>query len=343
MTDMTIPRLTADRRYPPLPTSAIPKPYRFGRASLAVSAVALGVYLASMAMPSAPPAEAEDAPAEQAAEELVPEEEAPAATDTEPAEQIQFAYVVAPDVGEAATEAAPPVEVAPEEPAEVDALPAPTDPTAAVAMLKMVEQAVETEPVAPETAEVSSVLDDTVPSEDGVERPAIGLPDLAQPGVAEVWLAHGVLVLTLETSRGPFVATRPVGASNAGSAYADLVILRPGDLLSQQDLLQRSNMRLRSTPSGAFTRARLETELVLQQEVLDITAPPVVHFSDRAADQIMTLAQNVLATLPDRSDGRTWQPDEIRIDICFDGLTPVARSVVDRATRQAILQREGCG
>ena len=52
--------------------------------------------------PSAPPAEAEDATAEQAAEELAAAEEAPVATDTEPAEQVQFAYVVAPDLVEAA-------------------------------------------------------------------------------------------------------------------------------------------------------------------------------------------------------------------------------------------------
>lgn len=347
MTDMTIPRLTADRRYPPLPTSAIPKPYRFGRASLAVSALALGVYLASMAMPSAPPAEAEDVAAEQAAEELAAAEEAPIAEDTEPAEHVQFAYVVAPDLVEAAQEAGATAEEAREEPIDTEAPPAATDPPMAAAVQEMIEQAFQEEalssqdPMAREIAEASPFLDETVPSEGSIERPAIGLPDLARPGVVEAWLAQGVLVMTLETSRGVFVATRPTGDGDVGSAYNDLVILRPEELVTRHDLVQRSNMRLRSNLS-AIPLARLETELALQHEALDITAPPAFHFSDRAATQIMALIRDIEASLPTNPDDQLLQPGEIRIDLCFDGPTPRAQSVVDRATGQAILQSEGC-
>lgn len=347
MTDMTIPRLTADRRYPPLPTSAIPKPYRFGRASLAVSALALGVYLASMAVHSAPPAEVEDAAAEQAAEELAAVEEAPVATDTEPAEQVQFAYVVAPDLVEAAQEAGATAEEAREDPINMDAPPAATDSAISEAIQEMIEQALQEEaptsqdPMSGEIAEASSFVDETVPSEGGSERPAIGLPDLARPGVADAWLARGVIVLTLETSRGVFVATRPAGDGAVGSAYTDLVILRPEDVLTRPDLVQRSNMRLRSTLS-AIPLARLETELALQHEALDISAPPAVHFSDRAADQIMALIRDVEASLAATADGAPPQPGDIRVDICFDGPTPRAQSVADRATGQEILRSEGC-
>jgi len=348
MTDMTIPRLTADTRYPALPAEAIPAPYRFGRASLAVSAVALGTYLAVMAWPSTPPAEAEDAPAEQAAEVVASEDEAPAAADTEPAEQVQFAYIVPPDLVEAAQEAGATAEEAPEEPADAAPPPAATDPAFSTAVLEMVEQALEEDPqtrqdpMASETAEASSFLDETFPGEDGVELPDIGLPDLARPGVAVDWLANGVIVLTLETSRGAFVATRHASDAAVGSAYTDLVILRPEDLVMRPDLVQRSNMRLRSTLS-TIPEARLETELALQHEALDIIAPPTAHFSDRAADQIMALIRDIQASLPTSTNGRPSQPGDIRIDICFDGPTPTSQGVVDRATGLAILQGEICG
>ena len=348
MTDMSIPRLTADRRNPRLPAGAIPSPYRFGRASLAVSALALGAYLAVMAWPSARPVEAEDAQAEGATEVLVPEEEIPTATDMQPMEQVQFTYVVSPFLVEAEQGADGTAEDVTIEPINADAPPSATDPANYPAVQETIEQALEEEaltsedPVARETAEASSFVDETAPSDGGIERPAIGLPDLARPGVADAWLAQGVLVLTLETSRGAFIATRPAGEGEVGSAYNDLVILRPEDLMTRPDLVQRSNMRLLSDLS-TIPRARLETELALQHEALDIIDPPAAHFSDRAADQIMALIRDILTSLPTSADGDPLQLGDIRIDVCFDGLTPRAQSIADRATGQAIMRSEGCG
>ena len=94
---------------------------------------------------------------------------------------------------------------------------------------------------------------------------------------------------------------------------------------------------------SAIPLARLETELALQHEALEITAPPAVHFSDRAADQIMALIREILTSLPTSADGSPPQPRDIRIDICVDGLTRRAQSVLDHATGLAILQTDGCG
>lgn len=354
MTDMTIPRLTADRRYPPLPTSAIPKPYRFGRASLAVSALALGAYLAVMAWPSARPVETEDAEAEALAEELVPDElaalgeEASTVTDMEPVEQVQFAYVLAPDLVEAPQEASVLSEEALDESIDTDALPAATDPGISAAVQEMIEQALQEEAltseglVTNEPAEASSFIGQTFRGQDGVELPHIVLPDLERPGIVDAWLARGILLLTLETTRGAFVATRPASDSAVGSVDTDLIILRPEDLLTRPDLVQRSNLLLQRELS-AIPPARLETELALQHEALDIMGPPDAHFSDTAADQIMTLIRDIQASLAATADGTLPQLGDIRVDICFDGSTPRAQSVVDRTTGQAILRGEGCG